>query len=130
VQETFGSKYHFPELKLSPETIGRDWLLEILRQRVKTSESSEPERDIVNSIKNIRADIASLKDSLSTHNELLKATNDLLLQITNSLSILESQSYFWTEEWQEAEKEATSNIATGKVHKFDDVEQLINFLHS
>ena len=38
------------------------------------------------------------------------------------------QAWFWTKEWQEAEKEANSDIKTGKVKKFKTVEELIKEL--
>jgi antitoxin MazE len=39
-----------------------------------------------------------------------------------------SQVYFWTKEWQEAEKEATEDIKTGRVKTFDTVEELLTDL--
>jgi AbrB family looped-hinge helix DNA binding protein len=38
------------------------------------------------------------------------------------------QSWFWSKQWQEAEKEADSDLATGKVKKFKTVEDLIKDL--
>lgn len=38
------------------------------------------------------------------------------------------QAWFWTKEWQEAEKEAEQNIRTGRVKKFKSVEDLIKDL--
>jgi antitoxin PrlF len=39
-----------------------------------------------------------------------------------------SQSYFWTKEWQEAEKEASEDIKAGRVKAFDKVEELLEEL--
>ncbi|OGO17985.1 MAG: hypothetical protein A2Z15_00485 [Chloroflexi bacterium RBG_16_50_11] len=39
-----------------------------------------------------------------------------------------SQSYFWTKEWQEAEKEASEDIKAGRVKAFDNVDDLIKDL--
>ncbi len=39
-----------------------------------------------------------------------------------------SQAYFWTKEWQEAEKEASEDIRAGRVKTFDSVEDLIKDL--
>ena len=39
-----------------------------------------------------------------------------------------SQAYFWTKEWQEAEKEASENIKAGRVKSFDTVEELFEDL--
>jgi antitoxin MazE len=36
-----------------------------------------------------------------------------------------SQAYFWTKEWQEAEREASEDIKAGRVKKFDNVEELL-----
>jgi TRAP-type C4-dicarboxylate transport system substrate-binding protein len=39
-----------------------------------------------------------------------------------------SQAYFWTKEWQEAEKEASKDIKAGRVKAFDTVEELFEDL--
>ena len=39
-----------------------------------------------------------------------------------------SQAYFWTKEWQEAEKEASADIKAGRVKTFETVEELIKDL--
>ncbi len=36
-----------------------------------------------------------------------------------------SQAYFWSPQWQEAEREASEDIAAGRIHEVDDVEDLI-----
>ena len=36
-----------------------------------------------------------------------------------------SQAYFWTPEWQEAEREASADIAAGRTHEAADVDDLI-----
>jgi AbrB family looped-hinge helix DNA binding protein len=38
------------------------------------------------------------------------------------------QAWFWTKEWQEAEKEAEADLRAGRVKKFKNVEDLINDL--
>lgn len=38
------------------------------------------------------------------------------------------QAWFWTKEWQDAEKEAEADIRTGRVKKFKNVEKLIKDL--
>lgn len=38
------------------------------------------------------------------------------------------QAWFWTKEWQEAEKEAEADLKAGRVKKFKDVEELIKDL--
>jgi len=39
-----------------------------------------------------------------------------------------SQAYFWTKEWQEAEKEASADIKAGRVKEFDSAEELFEEL--
>lgn len=39
-----------------------------------------------------------------------------------------SQAYFWTKEWQEAEKKASEDIKSGRVKTFDTAEDLIKDL--
>ena len=38
------------------------------------------------------------------------------------------QAYFWTERWQEGEREADADIAAGRVYSFDTLEQGFAFL--
>ena len=44
------------------------------------------------------------------------------------IKIPESQAYFWTKEWQEAEREASEDIRAGRVKTFDTAEELIKEL--
>ena len=39
-----------------------------------------------------------------------------------------SQAYFWTKEWQQAEREASEDIKAGRVKTFDTAEELIKDL--
>ena len=39
-----------------------------------------------------------------------------------------SQAYFWSKDWQEAEKEANEDIKSGRVKTFETAEQLIKDL--
>ena len=41
-----------------------------------------------------------------------------------------SQAYFWSEEWQAAEREAEEDIRAGRVQVFDGVEELLADLES
>lgn len=38
------------------------------------------------------------------------------------------QAWFWTDKWQEGEKEADDNIKTGKVKSFDNIDDLLEDL--
>ena len=39
-----------------------------------------------------------------------------------------SQAYFWTKEWQEAEREASEDIKAGRVKTFSSAEELLKDL--
>ena len=39
-----------------------------------------------------------------------------------------SQAYFWSPSWQAAERQASEDIASGRLHESDDVESLISEL--
>jgi AbrB family looped-hinge helix DNA binding protein len=39
-----------------------------------------------------------------------------------------SQAYFWTKEWQEAEREASADIKAGRVRTFGTAEELLDDL--
>jgi hypothetical protein len=43
---------------------------------------------------------------------------------------IETQAYFWTKEWQEAEKEASADIKAGRVKKFNSADDLFEELDS
>ncbi len=40
----------------------------------------------------------------------------------------DNQAWFWTPEWQEAEREATEDIKTDRVREFDSVDDAITAL--
>ncbi|OGO32238.1 MAG: hypothetical protein A2Z29_00420 [Chloroflexi bacterium RBG_16_56_11] len=39
-----------------------------------------------------------------------------------------SQAYFWTKEWQDAEREASEDIKAGRIKTFDTTEELLEDL--
>ena len=39
--------------------------------------------------------------------------------------MMESQAWFWTPEWQAAEREATEDIKAGRVRDFDSVDEAV-----
>jgi len=41
-----------------------------------------------------------------------------------------SQAFFWSEAWQQVEREASEDIAQGRVRSFNDVEALITALEA
>jgi len=72
----------------------------------------------------------------SVRKELGVAEGDLVeIEIVNEHAVLipkklvdKSQTYFWTKEWQEAEREASEDIKAGRVKSFDTVEELFEDL--
>ncbi len=53
-----------------------------------------------------------------------------VIVLTPKKLIDKSQAYFWTAKWQAAERDASADIAAGRVREFDDVEDLIASLES
>jgi AbrB family looped-hinge helix DNA binding protein len=49
--------------------------------------------------------------------------------LTPKKLIDKNQAYFWTSEWQAAEREADEDITAGRIQQFDDVEDAIAHLH-
>jgi len=44
-------------------------------------------------------------------------------------AVFDDQSWYWTPEWQAAEKEADEDFAAGRVHRYYNVDVSIKFLH-
>ena len=47
-----------------------------------------------------------------------------------TIKIPRDQAWFWTPEWQEKEKEADFELASGQYEDFDRMEDLLKDLHS
>jgi AbrB family looped-hinge helix DNA binding protein len=41
-----------------------------------------------------------------------------------------AQAWFWSRRWQVGESQADEDLATGKVHRFDDADSAVAFLKS
>jgi len=52
-----------------------------------------------------------------------------LAQRLNEEAIFNDQSWYWTPEWQAAEKEADEDISAGRISRFKNVNNAIKFLH-
>jgi len=52
-----------------------------------------------------------------------------LAQRLNEEAIFNDQSWYWTPEWQAAEKEADEDISAGRINRFKNVNNAIKFLH-
>ena len=56
--------------------------------------------------------------------------SDGSIRLIPQIAIDRSQAYFWTERWQEAERQAEEDIRSGRVKKFDHADDLIADLES
>ena len=59
----------------------------------------------------------------------LEVVGDHLILVPKKL-IDKSQAYFWTAEWQTAEREAQRDIDAGRLEEFSSVDDLLSSLHS
>jgi AbrB family looped-hinge helix DNA binding protein len=50
------------------------------------------------------------------------------IRLTPKLIINRSQAYFWSRQWQEGEQEAEDDIQNGRLHRFDNIEDALQFL--
>ena len=53
---------------------------------------------------------------------------EMIIRKINRKKKLKSQAYFWTKEWQKAEREASEDIKAGRVKTFDTVDELFKDL--
>jgi len=59
----------------------------------------------------------------------LDVVGDHLILVPKKL-IDKSQAYFWTTEWQAAEREAQSDIDAGRILEFSTIDEVLAELHS
>jgi AbrB family looped-hinge helix DNA binding protein len=50
------------------------------------------------------------------------------IRLTPQVAIDRSQAYFWTRRWQEGERQAEEDIKAGRVRKFANIDEAINYL--
>jgi hypothetical protein len=50
---------------------------------------------------------------------------DGVIELRPKVAVDASQSWFWTERWQQMEREADEDIRAGRVRQFDDVDGLL-----
>lgn len=50
------------------------------------------------------------------------------VRLVPKLVIDRSQAYFWTEQWQQGEKEAQEDVENGRLHRFETVDDGLTFL--
>ncbi len=53
---------------------------------------------------------------------------DGVLEIRPQVAVPASQAWFWTESWQQREREADEDIAAGRVTTYDDAESFLTDL--
>lgn len=98
-----------------------------IAQSVKTERHEEIERT---EIIDLYKEISNLRKEMTDNNRLLAISNDLLLQLINDLKTQESQAYFWSAHWMEAEHSADEDIRNNNVHTFTSAEEIKDFLNS
>ena len=55
---------------------------------------------------------------------------DGVIRLVPQIIVERSQAYFWTERWQEGERETDEDLHTGRYKDFDDIESLLDELES
>ncbi len=54
--------------------------------------------------------------------------SDGTIRLVPKALIERSQTYFWSERWQEGERESEADIQAGRVRRFEDVDAALEFL--
>ena len=52
------------------------------------------------------------------------------IRLVPQVLVERSQAYFWTERWQDGEREADEDLRAGRYKDFDDIESLLEELES
>jgi AbrB family looped-hinge helix DNA binding protein len=58
----------------------------------------------------------------------LTVSEDGTLYLSPKIAIDRSQAYFWSSRWQKGEQEAQADIDNGRVTRFDDIDEALDFL--
>lgn len=58
------------------------------------------------------------------------ADDSIQMIVLDALRAAAEQAYFWTPEWQAAERAADQAIAEGKVRTFDTMDEMLEFLNA
>ncbi|MCP4421351.1 MAG: AbrB/MazE/SpoVT family DNA-binding domain-containing protein [Chloroflexi bacterium] len=58
----------------------------------------------------------------------LGVNEDGTLYLSPKIAIDRSQAYFWSSRWQMGEQEAQEDIDNGRVARFDDIDEALDFL--
>jgi len=60
----------------------------------------------------------------------LSVGDDGALHLLPKLAIDRSQAYFWSNRWQEGEREAQDDIENGRISRFENIDDALDFLDS
>jgi bifunctional DNA-binding transcriptional regulator/antitoxin component of YhaV-PrlF toxin-antitoxin module len=72
-----------------------------------------------------------LRENLADHALLdVVRREDGVIEIRPQVTIDADQAWFWTERWQQMEREADEDIKAGRVRTFDNVEDFLSWLDS
>ena len=52
------------------------------------------------------------------------------LRLVPKIAIDRSQAYFWTERWQQGERQAETDLSAGRFKQFDSIDELLRDLES
>lgn len=55
---------------------------------------------------------------------------DGVIELRPQIAVDASQSWFWTERWQQMEREADADLAAGRVRRYEDVDAFIEDLEN
>lgn len=56
--------------------------------------------------------------------------DDGVLELHPQAAVPADQAWFWTAEWQEGEREASSDVSEGRTERFESDEELLDALRS
>jgi bifunctional DNA-binding transcriptional regulator/antitoxin component of YhaV-PrlF toxin-antitoxin module len=60
----------------------------------------------------------------------LTVREDGVIELRPHVAVPADQSWFWSEDWQSGEREASADIAAGRSERFDDAAALLEALRS
>jgi len=60
----------------------------------------------------------------------VRVDHDGVIHLVPQVVIERSQLYFWTNRWQEGEREADEDLRAGRYKDFDDIESLLSELET
>ncbi|HBV95992.1 MAG: hypothetical protein JL50_05095 [Peptococcaceae bacterium BICA1-7] len=72
---------------------------------------------------------ANLDRLIKEIRDLSAAEKSELARRLDEEAVFDDQSWYWTPQWQAAEKEADEDIAAGRVHRYNNADDAIKFLN-